>query len=80
MPEYSPLRDKHTATYKKTLLNSMSTGHKVSDVEAALNKKAKQKTYFEKKLDLLGRIKEKHTYVFNNAEMITSKLSLTRRA
>lgn len=60
VPEYSPLKDKHTGSYRKLLMGNTAAALKVSDTEAAVNKKIKQKTYFEKKLDLLARIREKH--------------------
>lgn len=41
-------------------MGNLDPAAKLTDVENSANKKLKQKTYFEKKLDLLARIREKH--------------------
>lgn len=42
------------------LMGNTAAALKVSESESLASKKIKQKTYFEKKLELLARIREKH--------------------
>ena len=58
VPQYSPLKDKHTKSYRKILTSNKGVDDDVG------KKKIKKKTYFEKKLELLSSIKEVHPYTY----------------
>ena len=68
IPDYSPMRDKHTKTYQK-LLNNINSSSKKDELANNSSSKKYKVTFFEKRVELVSILKEKHSsYVKNIKE------------